>query len=139
MELSQYVNMMGWCDPKPEFIAERLDTVELRQWRDPQPYWFSWFGVYHCVSVEEGYLILTNGFKYFRAKPEAFTPIQPASYKWGDIVYIRKKLDRPRRVVDVGYHRQNKVIVYRVESSDAFGVAYWFDYQLIAAKEVDFD
>ncbi|MBZ0315575.1 MAG: hypothetical protein K8L91_04085 [Anaerolineae bacterium] len=139
MELSEYVGSWGLCNPNPEFIEERTDTAGLRQWRDPQPFWFSDTVVHHCFDIEDGYLILTNGFENYRANPEAYTRLQAAAYKWGDVVYIRRKLNRPRHVIDVGYHIQNKVIVYRVECSDPRGLAYWFDYQLIDAKDVDFD
>ncbi len=139
MELAQYIGSWGLCDPSPEFIEERTDTRYLRRWRDPQPFRFSDVAIYYCVGVEKGYLILTNGFENYRAVPETYSQLQSAVYKWGDVVYIRKKLDRPRQVIDVGYHSQNKVLVYRIECSDPRGLAYWFDYQLIAAKDVDFD
>lgn len=139
MELAQYIGSWGLCNPRPEFIEERSDTAGLRQWRDPQPFWFRDTVIYHCVGIEKGRLILTNGFENYRAVPDTYTRLQSAVYKWGDVVYIRKKLDRPRQVIDVGYHVQNKVIVYRIECSDPRGLAYWFDYQLIAAKEMDID
>ncbi len=123
MELAQYVGSWGLCNPKPEFIEERTDTCDLRHLVKRQPFWLSYGTIYQCVAFDNDSLILTNGFKNFRTIPKMYTNLPPAKFKWGDIVY----------------HWQNDLIIYRVEIANMLNIVYWFDYQLIAAKDIDFD
>ncbi|MBI5931569.1 MAG: hypothetical protein HY862_19835 [Chloroflexi bacterium] len=139
MDLASLVNTWGLCKSYPEMIEERTDTADVRRWRDVQPHWLTHGTIFQCIAVENQRLILTNGFKIFRTEPETYTQMKAATFQWGDVVYLRKKLDRPRCVIDLGYHWQNHMIIYRVEISNMLNIVYWFDHQLIAAREIDSD
>ena len=137
MELSEYVGSWGHYSAYPLTDKEVVHPEDFERLKNP--YGRVYLGVCQCVALEGNYLVLTSHFGPCRVKPSSYTKLKPPVFEVGQYVYLRKKLDRPRRIIARTYHNQRKEIIYKVETNCTSIDLYWFDYQLIASKDVDFD
>src|SRR5579871_994149 len=123
------IGLWGYWSPHPEGLLQVAHPSDLKVIAPllgkDRGYWFPWY-MYHCIDIDAGYLVLECRYGQFRILPFKFRSVPSPALQIGQPVRLAKKPEKIRRILRPIYHKQRNVVAYEVETSQTYGLPYWF-------------
>ena len=122
-----FVGKWGFYPWSPEHQEHHgPDTIhpgDLNAWSQSHPYG----GLFECVGVDGGYLILAYGKQRFRVRPQLFRKVARPSHRIGDVVQLESKGQIVRGVVVKiqWHHQKNEPFFFIEKEGKPSSKRYW--------------
>jgi hypothetical protein len=137
-KLERYLGTWGWYKFFPEadelIHPEEVATFHAVVTHAARSHGY-FCSVFACVETDAKFLRLRWKNFEIRALPDRYTIVPSPQLYWGDIVRIKRKPERYRRVEEIWIHLKRNQIIYHIESSDPYGTSYWYYDELEVVKD----